>query len=229
MGGAAQLIEFQQGRVKRELRLGGPALERELGGLDHAGFEQRRDAGGVPGEKRFLQRGEPVGDLADCSGLRIRDVETVGEGADARVEGGAEPAEAKLGERDLAVGDRLAQGETPRPFEGLGHRDGPRRAVAGGPAGAGPHAFVTEIEGEFRIRAQPGGANACLRGGDLGLIEAELRVTGDDVGHEGVDSQRRIGGVKRRKPGGEDQEASGPEEPGAEKESRGGHGRDSRT
>jgi hypothetical protein len=145
------LVEFDAGGGGGEGGLGGAALEDEFLRLDHAGFEEGRETGGVAGEEGFLEDAEAFGDLGGGGGFFLSGEEGGGEDARAVAQGGLEAGEAEFGEGDIAVGDGFAEGETAGPLEGLRERNGPGGALTGEGAG-GADAFVAGGYGEFRDR-----------------------------------------------------------------------------
>jgi hypothetical protein len=100
---------------------------------------------------------------------------------------GAEAGEAELGEGDLAVGERFAEGEATGPIEGLGHGDGPSGAFTGEGAGGGVDAFLAKRSGERGIGQGAGGAGLRASGGDLGFVKSQFRMLCGDGGDESVD------------------------------------------
>ena len=184
-GGAAQLVQFDEGGLDGELRRGGTALQGQLGRLDHAGFQQRGDAGGRAGEERVLQRGETPGHLAGGLRLGLAGVEPIGEGLGAGGQGVFKARETQLGELELAAGDGFPQGEAAGPLEGLRDRDRPGTAFADQGARDIGDALVPEAEGQFRIGPGCGEPPAGLGGGDFVLVKLKFGIPGGDFSDQG--------------------------------------------
>jgi hypothetical protein len=203
---AAELVQLHEGGLDGQPRLGGAFLQRQLLRLDDASLQQRGDAAGLAGEEELAQRLVAGGDFRRGGGALLGGLQAVGERAGAGGERGLEAGEAEFGERDLAVGDGLAQREPARPLEGLRDGDRPGGALAGEDSGGVGDALAAGADGQLGIGEGAGGADPGAGGGQLGLVEGELGILGDDLG--GQRRRRRRGrsraGRRRRGAKGKD-------------------------
>ena len=108
----------------------------------------------------------------------------VGERAGAAGQGGLEARETQLRERDVLIGDGLAEREPARPLESLrnGHR--PSGAFAGECACRIGDALAAKFQGELGVFPRAGGLATGFGGVEFGLVEGNLGVLGGDFTNE---------------------------------------------
>ena len=116
---AAQLIQFEPRALDCQRGFGRFSFQGQLGRLDDARLQQRRQPGGIALDQHFAQLLEATGHFLRHRLLLLRRQGRVSQRAGPGRQRHLELRQPKFGELNLMIGNRLAQRDAPRPLDGL--------------------------------------------------------------------------------------------------------------
>ncbi len=198
----AEEVQLELGTLKFDLRLGRPAVEGGSIAFQDAHFDKGRGTGWLTQNKYGNEVPKPLCDLGSGCCPVLSGEQAVAKCLDLVTKGNPKFLEAKLGERDLFVSNRLAKTYPAGKLERLCQRHGPDGAGTKVFSTQRVVAFSADLATEIRVRPGAGSTPVSPSRRDLLLVKVQLRVFLVSLLHEGC-NRARLGGGGRSQVDGE--------------------------